>query len=80
MNNRTVPTYGQLSQLTLVKYPEVKPVVRGAVLNLAAIDAPASTKEEVTVKVTHQVDPLQHTQTTVLTVAPGHHLISVKRP
>ena len=63
-------TYGQLSQLTLVKYPEPAPIVHGALLNFAATSVPEKSKEQFTVKVTHQVDPLQHTRTTVLAVAP----------
>ena len=62
-------SYGQLNQLSVVKYKAATPLVKGNTLLMAAIPHPIAPLEKITVNVQHEIDQAGQTRTTTMKVA-----------
>ena len=61
--------YGQINQVSVVKYKEDTPVIKGSTLLMAAVPHPAVPQGRITFNVRHEIDKVARTRTTVTTVA-----------
>ena len=61
--------YGQINQISVVKYKPETPVIKGNALLMAAVPCPAVPREKIIINVHHDIDRLAQTRTTVTTVA-----------
>ena len=61
--------YGQINQVSVVKYKTEAPVIKGHALLMAAVPHPAVPHEQITFNVHHEIDRSAQTRTTVTTVA-----------
>ena len=61
-------TYGQLNQLSVIKYRAATPFVKGSALLMAAVPHPAVAQEKITVNVQHEINKSAQTRTTVMKV------------
>ncbi len=66
------PTYGQLKQLTVIKYNPPAPSVKGKLLQTDNIklNVPSSQSKQLTFNVTHSIDKQNRTRTTDVEIAP----------
>ncbi len=75
------PTYGQLTQLSVTRYNPSVPVINGKLLHpgpsVLLAEPPAQT-EQVTLKVTHTINPQSQTRTTDIEVAPTQSPSDIK--
>ena len=62
-------SYGQLNQLSVVKYKAATPLVKGTALFMAAVPHPAVAQEKITVNVQHEINRTAQTRTTIMKVA-----------
>ena len=60
--------YGQLNQLSVVKYKSAAPVVNGSMLMVAAVPHAGTIQDEITVNVHHEISQSAQTRTTTMTV------------
>ena len=61
-------SYGQLNQLSVVKYKAATPLVKGTALLMAAVPHPAVAQEKITVNVQHEINKTAQTRTTIMKV------------
>ena len=61
-------TYGQLNQLSVIKYRAATPFVKGSALLMAAVPHPVVAQEKITVNVQHEIDREAQTRTTTMKV------------